>query len=125
MQFGSSPAGAAKPGGGIGEPIGSPDTLTGTKGWLLLGGGVLLTGTGWLILRRRKEAQIFGVIPFPYEASNDDQAPSPVTSISTIPDLRASSALLDSLKEELFALEQEGISGRISEGRLRKAETRP
>ena len=115
MQVGRSPVGETNPGGGIGAPIGSPDPLAGSRGWLLLGGVALVTAAAFLILRWRKESQLIGQLPLPTQRSSLHQTlPSPA-SAEAIPRHNGSSALLYTLKEELFTLEQERISGRVSE----------
>lgn len=115
MRFGRSRAGETNAGGGIGAPIGSPDPIAGSRGWLLLGGVALVAAAAFLILRWRKESQLIGQLPLPTQRSSLHQTlPSPA-SAEAIPRHNGSSALLYTLKEELFTLEQERISGRVSE----------
>jgi hypothetical protein len=49
---GSAPAAGGQPGGGIGNPIGTPDPLTKYKWWILLGFGLLLAFAAGFLLRK-------------------------------------------------------------------------
>jgi hypothetical protein len=106
-----------QPGGGIGEPINTPDPLTKYK-WWILGGLALLLATAAAFLLRRPPGT-----PMPASESGPQ---SPVTSMPTpvyaplasvapvasIPN--HGTALLNVLKEELFAVESEKIAGTLS-----------
>ncbi len=95
------------PGGGIGEPINTPDPLSKYKWWILGGLGLLLAGAAAFLLRRPVVAapaavQAFGAVVTPaFPAS----AASPANK---------NAALLNALKEELFALESDKLSGTIT-----------
>ena len=88
------------PGGGIGEPINQPDPLSKYKWWILGGVGLLLAAAAAFLLRKPAGAQ--------------PAAQQPVASPLT-PTTPASknAALLSALKEELFTLESEKLSGLI------------
>jgi hypothetical protein len=96
-----------QPGGGIGNPIGTPDPLTKYKGWILAGLALLLAAAAAFLLR--KQSAMTGT-PQP--------APHAEAGVSTPPHSAApagkSTALLGILKDELFALESEKASGTIS-----------
>ncbi|MGH9561981.1 MAG: carboxypeptidase regulatory-like domain-containing protein, partial [Terracidiphilus sp.] len=95
------------PGGGIGEPINTPDPLSKYKWWILGGLALLLATVAAFLLRRPPTASVSApagtapaAIPGSYSASATPAAKS--------------SALLNALKEELFALESEKIAGTLS-----------
>lgn len=122
MQFGNSSVDGPNAARSAADPLGLPDPLTSSKGWLLLCGAVFLTGVAFLILRRRKEATLMGEIPSSYEEASLHQTPPALTNTRGTAHPGGPSALLDMLKEELFALEQEKLSGGISDeeyGKLR------
>src|SRR5579863_10187432 len=106
-----------RPGGGIGSPIDSPDALTGSKTWLLGGFAALLTGIALLALRRKGDASIGkrGTSEVAVGSRNDV-----IETSTTQGQLSASEphdrqgSLLETLKEELFTLEQDKIAGRLS-----------
>lgn len=105
------------PGGGIGAPIDTPDPLSKYK-WWILGGLALLLATAAGFLLRKPAAAAAGApvamgtagIPPAYSA------PIRSTQINAAPSAPAShnSALLNVLKEELFALESEKIAGTLA-----------
>jgi hypothetical protein len=95
------------PGGGIGEPIDTPDPLSKYKWWILGGLGLLLAVTAAFLLRRPPAG---GAVAIPQAAG----AAASVAVPSTSPAAR-SSQLLNALKEELFAIESEKIAGTLSE----------
>jgi len=108
-----------RPGGGIGNPIDTPDPLTKYK-WWILGGLALLLTVGAAFLLRRQGASTVGV-----RTTAEDEAlevrpqfvsPHPVAPAVSHPVLPASgnAALLNILKDELFAIEREKLSGAIS-----------
>lgn len=110
----AAPAGEApgaqsnQPGGGIGEPINTPDPLSKYKWWILGGVGLLLAAAAAFLLRKPAGAPA-GSAPAPV-------APSAVPSFAAaavVPGAR-NTALLSALKEELFTLESEKLSGMIS-----------
>ncbi len=95
------------PGGGIGEPINTPDPLSKYK-WWILGALALLLATAAAFLLRKPAG-----VP---AAQGSHYEPSPiVTPISASPAAK-NTALLNALKEELFALESEKLSGKITPG---------
>ena len=107
----SSPAAGApgnQPGGGIGNPIGTPDPLTNYKGWILAGLALLLAAAAAFLLR--KQAALTGA---PLTATNTAAGAATTQPPSAAPAGR-NAALLNILKEELFALESEKASGTIS-----------
>jgi Carboxypeptidase regulatory-like domain len=106
-QASNAPGGG--PGGGIGVPIDKPDPLTKYKWWILGGVALLLITAAGFLLRR----------PAGTVAAAPEQAPmaydmpmATVSYASARPTGKA--ALLNVLKEELFAIESEKIAGTLS-----------
>ena len=137
----SAPASA--PGGGIGNPIGTPDPLTRYKWWILGGLTLLLVLAAIYLLRNRGANSAGSLVPVPSSGDFESRSiPSPPRSIAPISEYAppppvprapapappypayppASSpaatggrtALLGILKEELFAIESEKLSGTLS-----------
>ena len=100
-----------QPGGGIGEPINTPDPLSKYKWWILGGLALLLAAAAAFLLRKPATAEAV--------ASAAGGAMAPVSLVHSAPGLAGSSpaakhsALLNALKEELFALESEKIAGTL------------
>jgi len=91
------------PGGGIGEPINTPDPLSKYKWWILGALALLLAAAAAFLLRKPAGAPAAGAAYQPGFAA----AP-----ISVSPAAK-NTALLNALKDELFALESEKLSGKI------------
>jgi hypothetical protein len=87
-----------QPGGGLGTPINTPDPLSKYKWWILGGLALLMVVAAGFLLRK----------PVPGAAMN-----AGVTQAIATP-ADKSAALLNALKEELFALESEKISGTLA-----------
>jgi 5-hydroxyisourate hydrolase-like protein (transthyretin family) len=117
---------APRPGGGIGVPIDTPDPLTKYKWWILAVLALMLAATAAFLLRRQnalapalpgQEAGAATVFPPP---SATERAAVPVGSYPTAPSSSyitqpvASATLLNILRDELFAIESEKISGTIT-----------
>ena len=110
---------SGKPGGGIGNPIGTPDPLTKYKWWILAGLALLLAAAAAFLLR--KQAALTADVPVPTQDPTFEARPLPAYSRVTAPPVSyatapvvGNAALLNNLKEELFALESEKLSGTIS-----------
>ncbi len=130
---------ASAPGGGIGNPIGTPDPLTRYK-WWILGGLTLLLVLAAMYLLRNRGANSAGS-PVLVASSGDLESrsiPSPPRSITPMSEYTppapaprppspapsnaayapaatgGKAALLGILKEELFAIESEKLSGTLS-----------
>jgi hypothetical protein len=86
-----------QPGGGLGNPIGTPDPLSKYKWWILGGLALLMVAAAGFLLRK----------PAPGALVNAGAAQVSATPVSQ------NSALLNALKEELFALESEKIAGTL------------
>jgi hypothetical protein len=101
-----------QPGGGIGTPINTPDPLSKYKWWILGGLALLLAAAAAFLLRKPEGAQLATADPGARAAA----APVTATTAYAAPASPATkhASLLDALKEELFALESERISGTIS-----------
>jgi hypothetical protein len=108
-QAGAAPAGG-QPGGGIGEPIQAPDPLSKYK-WWILGGLALLLAAAAAFLLRKPAGNTGAALPVVEPAYTPvvAQAARPAA-----PPVSKGEALLNALKEELFSLESERISGTIS-----------
>jgi hypothetical protein len=107
-------ANAAQPGGGIGTPIDTPDPLSKYKWWILGGLALLLSAAAAFLLRKPANA---GVIASPAEAGAQAAAVAHAGTFAYQPASSAAgknAALLNALKEELFALESDKISGTIT-----------
>ncbi len=103
--------GGGQPGGGIGEPINTPDPLSKYKWWILGGLALVFVAAAGFLLRR------------PAGAAGVPVAQAPGASVVASPVYPASSAassaskngaLLSVLKEELFSLESEKLTGAVS-----------
>ncbi len=104
-----------QPGGGIGEPINTPDPLSKYKWWILGGLALLLAATAAFLLRKP-----VGVVAPAGVAASTGVAVSALPPVHSAPGAGGSSlaaknaALLNALKEELFALESEKIAGTLA-----------
>jgi hypothetical protein len=114
----TDPVAGGKPGGGLGVPIATPDPLTSSKGWILGGLALLLTGAAILLLRKRNHAAEAGA-----DTVNEVAHQTPVVASRALSPQHGSDgptslptqpALLNTLKEELFAIEMEKATGTIS-----------
>jgi hypothetical protein len=133
-QPGAAPAAADnRPGGGLGNPIDTPDPLNKYKWWILSGVGLLLVIGAAFFLRRpaqQAETEIAALEPSavseqyaaPLTWTQSSPPPSTVAPIPPTP-LRPAEpepqdhtrSLLNSLKEELFALEADRARGNVGE----------
>ncbi|HWA96647.1 MAG TPA: carboxypeptidase-like regulatory domain-containing protein [Terracidiphilus sp.] len=102
-------ANAGQPGGGIGEPINTPDPLTKYKWWILGGLAIVLAAGAAFLLRKPADAAVAGATPEPQGTGSSATAYAPPTSPAA-----KNTVLLNALKEELFALETEKLSGSLS-----------
>jgi hypothetical protein len=93
---GSQPG--TQPGGGMANPINTPDPLTKYKWWILSGLILLLAAGAGFMLRK----------PATGEAFDGGRAQAFVSPVAR------NAALLNALKEEIFALESDKIAGKIS-----------
>jgi hypothetical protein len=108
------------PGGGLGVPIGTPDPLTTYKWWILAGLALLLIGGAVFLLRRRSEfatAMPVHADTEVYETYRPPTAtPAPVSPSAQPRGITGGSAIwLSMLKDELFAIESEKLSGTLSQ----------
>lgn len=92
-----------QPGGGIAPPINTPDPLSKFKWWILGGLALLLTAIAASLLRKPAA----GGIGVPAGAAVPAAHAAPATPAGK------NAALLNALKEELFALESERIAGTL------------
>ena len=138
------PEGAAPsstPGGGIGNPIGTPDPLTRYKWWILGGLTLILVLAAIYLLRGRSGSTEESLVPRSVPVPEPERGPlpvprsiAPVSDYTPPPPRRApepvpsapyygapaatapaggKAALLGILKEELFAIESERLSGTL------------
>ena len=98
------------PGGGIGEPINTPDPLSKYKWWILGGLALLLSAGAAFLLRRPAGTPVAAAPVQPGVAAHGAVATYPP---ATSPAAKHS-ALLNALKDELFAVESEKIAGTLS-----------
>ncbi len=104
----SSAATDTRPGGGLGNPIDTPDPLQKYKWWILSGLALVLVIAAAFFLRAKPESALAAaapampspLVPTPRQAGNPNGN---------------SGALLSALKDELFALETERLEGKLSD----------
>ncbi len=110
------------PGGGLGPPIGSPDPLSKYKWWILITLALLLVVAAGFLLRRRAEAIETGVgtgdrldSGAPLSTALPQTKPRSVIQVTghTVPSAITNDALLNLIKEEMFAIEREKLSGSL------------
>ena len=94
------------PGGGIGEPINQPDPLSKYKWWIL--GGIVLTLAAAAAFLLRKPAGAGTA-----SAAGGAVAGTAVNPLIPVTAAGKNAALLNALKEEMFSLESEKLSGTI------------
>jgi hypothetical protein len=104
----------SQPGGGIGQPINTPDPLSKYKWWILGGLAVLLAAAAAFLLRKPEGA----AADAPPVAGAMESAGIPQTytasGLAATSPAAKNAALLNALKEELFALESEKIAGTLA-----------
>lgn len=95
-----------RPGGGLGDPIDTPDPLQKFKWWILSGLALLLVIAAGFFLRARPAEAVAGGAPV--------AAPSPLVP-TPVPSAAKPDSLLDTLKNELFFLETERLEGKLTD----------
>ncbi len=122
-EAGSAAAAAdTRPGGGLGNPIDSPDPLTKYRWWILGSLSLLLAAAAAFFLRNQPSGATAApagapAAPFFPEAAGtfaNAGSPAPASYPSAAP-LGQPSHLLAALKEELFALETERLQGKLTQ----------
>jgi hypothetical protein len=103
-QNSSTAAPGNQPGGGIGNPINTPDPLSKYKWWILGGLAMLLAAAAAFLLRKPAGATATGAVA-DGEAAAYAAFGAPASK---------QTLLLNALKEELFAAESEKINGTIA-----------
>jgi hypothetical protein len=96
----------SQPGGGIGTPINTPDPLSKYKWWILGGLALLLAAIAAFLLRK----PTVGGMGVP---AGGAVTGIPAAQITPTTPAGKNAALLNALKEELFALESERIAGTL------------
>ncbi|WP_419806940.1 carboxypeptidase regulatory-like domain-containing protein [Terriglobus sp.] len=90
-----------RPGGGLGAPIGSPDPLTKYKWWIVGGLALLLAGGAGFLLSRPQQSAAAPV--------------DSVVSAAAPPSPEPGAMLMQVLRDELFTLESERLTGKITQ----------
>jgi hypothetical protein len=105
---GSASTNSNTPGGGLGTPINTPDPLSKYK-WWILGALVLILAVAAAVLLRKPEAVLA-----PASAGPAGTAVSTPLADAVSTPAAENATLMNTLKEELFALESDKLSGKIS-----------
>ncbi|HWE86664.1 MAG TPA: carboxypeptidase-like regulatory domain-containing protein [Terracidiphilus sp.] len=100
-----------QPGGGIGEPINTPDPLSKYKWWILGGLGLLLAAAAAFLLRR---PPVGAASQAPVSVAGPGGAIPLAPSAPAATPAGKNAALLNDIKEELFSLESDKLSGTIT-----------
>ncbi len=108
-------AASGQPGGGIGNPIDTPDPLSKYKWWILAAFALLLAAAAAFLLRKPAMATAGGPA-MPGGAAISGGASIAETSSGQVfaSPAAKNTALLNVLKEELFAIESEKLSGKMT-----------
>jgi hypothetical protein len=109
-QQAAAPA-AGQPGGGIGEPINTPDPLSKYKWWILGGLALVFVTAAAFLLRKPAGAAGAPIVQAPSPSVSASHSYSASTAASTA---SKNGALLSVLKEELFTLESEKLTGAVT-----------
>ncbi len=105
----ASAANDTRPGGGLGNPIDTPDPLNKYKWWILSGLALILAVAAAFLLRSKPETA---------------PAAAPVAKATpTMAPAAGQGDLLATLKEELFTLETERLEGKLSEAEYAEQKT--
>jgi len=102
-----------RPGGGLGNPIDTPDPLQKYKWWILSGLALVLAIAAAFLLRAKPGTEQVAAPPVPSPLT-----PTPRPGISNVvanPSVEPKSTLLSALKDELFSLETERLEGKLSD----------
>ena len=91
-----------RPGGGLGQPIDTPDPLSKYKWWIIAGIALLMAGAAGFFLSKPQNTAVASTPATP-------GTPGATTTPS------APSTLLSVLRDELFTLESDRLTGKISE----------
>jgi hypothetical protein len=111
---GDTAANGGQPGGGIGQPINTPDPLSKYKWWILIGLALLLSAGAAFLLRRPQGAVASAPgAPVAAAPTGAPAAYQPAYQAAASP-AGKNTALLNALKDELFAVESEKIAGTLS-----------
>lgn len=102
--------GNGQPGGGIGEPINTPDPLSKYKWWILAGLALVFIAAAALLLRKPAGAPGV-VVQAPVGGTSTTASHSYATAATSA---SKNGALLSVLKEELFTLESEKLTGAVT-----------
>jgi hypothetical protein len=116
-QAGAQPGG--QPGGGIGEPINTPDPLSKYKWWILGGLAIVFIAAAAFLLR--KPAGVPGVPASAGSVAATHGPHIPATSHATA--AGKNGALLSVLKEELFSLESDKLTGAVTPAEYAETKT--
>ncbi len=107
------------PGGGIGEPINTPDPLTKYKWWMLGGIGLLLATVAGFLLRKPAGGSAPAALVDPLVPTQRVARPAVAVSHASAAahagPATGNATLLNVLKEEMFALESAKLSGTIDQ----------
>lgn len=107
-QSGASASQDTRPGGGLGNPIDTPDPLQKYKWWILSGLALLLAIAAAFLLRSKPGTARATAPPVP-----SPLVPTPRAAAYNSPAEKGT--LLSALKDELFALETERLEGKLSD----------
>jgi len=100
-----------QPGGGIGAPINTPDPLSKYKWWILGGLALVLVAAAAFLLRKPAGVPAAGAA---HVAAPPAMPTAGQTAQAHATPAAKNSSLLNALKEELFALESEKLTGHLS-----------
>ena len=117
-----------RPGGGIGTPIGSPDPLTQYKWWILAALTLLLIAAAAFLLKKRADDLPGKPAPahdadFELKATPARARPAAPATVASHAPASSNEVLLGVLKEELFAIESEKLSGTLSQSEYAEIKT--
>ena len=112
----SDASSSAAPGGGIGAPINTPDPLSRYKWWILSALALILAAAAAFFLRKRSAdaslaADSIDTAAAPIHAPSQPVAVFPPASAARP---AAANPLLNTIKDELFAIESDKLTGKLS-----------
>ncbi len=110
---GQGAAPGSQPGGGIGEPINTPDPLSKYKWWILGGVALLLAAAAGFLLRKPATGGTVASTSGTVATASAPRISAVASQTPAASPAAKNAALLNVLKEELFALESEKIAGTL------------